>query len=206
MHFERNRYRSDSDFLYIDALKYYTVDSNILMGIAALMTAIAQRRVIRGQAAEVPEAVQILKLAGTVSVTLTMLITIFFLGPTIGRVYGFFSLFANSSLFLHLINPLVAIAVFAWLERPGRIPKGKILWGIVPTVAYAIYYVALTLSHVAGDRIAKGYDWYEFFCFRDPCVVDCGDCHSADYVWYYVGAVETEPGETGEKDRYAMTV
>ena len=148
-----------------ESLKYYTVDSNILMGIAALAAAAAQRRVLRGKAAEVPLPVQLLKLAGTVSVTLTMLITIFFLGPTLGKTYGFFFLFANASLFLHLINPLAAVFAFLRYERSDRIPFRLTPAGVLPTVLYAIYYIPLTLAHVGGGSVAEGYDWYGFFAF-----------------------------------------
>ena len=149
----------------IESLKYYTVDSNILMGIAALASAIVQRQVQKGKLPGVPRGIQLLKLAGTVSVTLTMLITMFFLGPTIGRIYGFFSLYANSSLFLHLINPVAAIFVFLRYERSADIPLSWTPVGIIPTVLYAVYYVALTLQHIEGGRIAAGYDWYGFFAF-----------------------------------------
>ncbi|MBO7662137.1 MAG: hypothetical protein J6U01_02075 [Clostridia bacterium] len=148
-----------------ESLKYYTVDSNILMGIAALVAAVAQWRVMKGKAREVPRWTLVLTLAGTVSVTLTMLITIFFLGPTIGRVYGFFSLFANSSLFLHLINPVTAIFVFLRYERSDRIPFRLTPLAILPTVLYAVYYVALTLQHITNGAVEAGYDWYGFFAF-----------------------------------------
>ena len=149
----------------LESLKYYTVDSNILMGIAALAAAIAQRRVMTGKAAEVPLPVLLLKLAGTVSVTLTMLITIFFLGPTLGRVYGFFFLFAGASLFLHLLNPLAAIFVFLRYECSDRIPLRLTPVGIIPTVLYAVYYVLLTFHHIVNGIIEPGYDWYGFFAF-----------------------------------------
>ncbi len=149
----------------LESLKYYTVDSNILMGVAALVSAVAQQRVLKGKAASVPLSVQLLKLAGTVSVTLTMLVTVFFLGPTIGRVYGFFSLFAHSSLFLHLINPVASVLVFLLFERSKGIPLRRTPVAVLPTFLYGIYYVALTLRHVAGDKIEAGYDWYGFFAF-----------------------------------------
>ena len=64
------------------SLKYFTVDSNILMGIFALWAAIDQGRVLKGEKADVSVLTYVLKLTGTVGVTLTMLVTIFFLEPT----------------------------------------------------------------------------------------------------------------------------
>ena len=118
----------------LESLKYYTVESNILMGIAAMAAAIAQRQVQKGKLPGVPRSIQLLKLTGTVSVTLTMLVTMFFLGPTIGRMFGFFSLYANSSLFLHLINPVAAIFVYLRYERSKDIPLSWTPAAIIPTV------------------------------------------------------------------------
>ena len=64
------------------SLKYYTVDSNILMGLAALLMLICDLRVLRGKAQDIPVFAKVIKLMGTVGVTLTMLVTIFFLAPT----------------------------------------------------------------------------------------------------------------------------
>lgn len=158
----------------LESLKYYTVDSNILMGIVALAAVIAQYQVLKGKLPRVSRSIQLLKLTGTVSVTLTMLITLFFLGPTIGRMFGFFSLYANSSLFLHLINPVAAIFVFLRHERSDDLPLSWTPAALIPTVLYVIYYVALSLQHIEGERIAAGYDWYGFFVFgisRWPLVV-----------------------------------
>ncbi len=68
-------------------------------------------------------------------------------------------------LFLHLLNPLAAIFVFIRLERTNRIPLRQTPIGILPTILYAIYYVALTLQHIEGGKIETGYDWYGFFAF-----------------------------------------
>ena len=149
----------------LESLKYYTVDSNILMGLAALAAAAAQRRALRGKTDSVPLFIRLLKLAGTAGVTLTMLVTIYFLGPTLGRVYGFFSLFSGPSLFLHLINPLAAIFVFLRYERTDRLPFRLTPACVLPTALYAVYYVTLNLRRLENGRIAAEYDWYGFFAF-----------------------------------------
>ena len=144
-------------------LKYFTVDSNILLGIAALIAAIDQRKVLRGEKGEVSLSTLILKLSGTFGGTLTMLVTIFFLGPTLGRTYGFFSLFEKSNFFLHLVNPVLGIVTFLCFEKSSRIAFRHTFTAIIPLVLYAVYYVIVTLSHTVNGVAAKGYDWYGFF-------------------------------------------
>lgn len=147
----------------LSSLKYFTVDSNILMGIFALLAALDQGKVLKGKKAEVSVLTYILKLSGTVGVTLTMLVTIFFLGPTMGRTYGFFSLFEKSNFFLHLFNPVLSIIVFLCFERSSKITFKHTFTAVIPLVIYSIYYVAVTVAHMTNGVINKGYDWYGFF-------------------------------------------
>ncbi len=147
----------------LSTLKYFTVDSNILMGIFALIAALDQGKVLRGKKGEVSAWTYVLKLVGTVGVTLTMLVTIFFLGPTLGRTYGFFSLFEKSNFFLHLANPVLGIIVFLCFEKSTKIAFRHTFTGIIPMVLYGIYYVSETVRHMENGVIAKGYDWYGFF-------------------------------------------
>lgn len=143
--------------------RYFTVDSNILMGIFALIAAIDQWRVLRGKKPDMSVACYVLKLVGTVGVMLTMLVTIFFLAPTMGATYGVLSLFAYSNFFLHLLNPVLSIVTFLAFERTRKIAFGHTFTGIIPLVIYAIYYTAAALAHTQDGVIARGYDWYGFF-------------------------------------------
>ena len=145
------------------SLKYFTVDSNILMGLSALLAALDQGKVLKGEKAEVPSLTYILKLTGTVGVMLTMLVTIFFLGPTMGRTYGFFSLFAKSNFFLHLFNPVLSMIVFLWFEKSSKIEFKHTFAAVIPLMIYGIYYVAEAVTHMTNGVIDKGYDWYGFF-------------------------------------------
>lgn len=118
--------------------RYFTVDSNVLMGIFALIAAIDQGRVIWGKKTEVSVFCYVLALVGTVGVTLTMLVTIFFLAPTMGATYGVLSLFSYSNFFLHLLNPIISIIVFLCFERTKKIAFGHTVTGIIPLVIYAV--------------------------------------------------------------------
>lgn len=147
------------------ALRYFTVDSNILMGLFSLWAAVDQGMVLKGKRPEVSTISYVLKLTGTVGVTLTMFVTIFFLGPTIGRRSGFFSLFAESNFFLHLVNPVLSIVTFLCFEKTNKIVFKHTFTAIIPLVIYAVYYVREVLTHMTDGVIQKGYDWYGFFAF-----------------------------------------
>ena len=147
------------------ALRYFTVDSNILMGLFSLWAAVDQGMVLKGKRREVSTVSYILKLTGTVGVTLTMFVTIFFLGPTIGRRSGFFSLFAKSNFFLHLVNPVLSIVTFLCFEKTSKIAFKHTFTAVIPLVIYAVYYVREVLTHMTDGVIQKGYDWYGFFAF-----------------------------------------
>lgn len=147
----------------LGALRYFTVDSNILMGIAALIVAIEEWRVLTGKIEDLPVFCYVAALTGTVGVTLTMLVTIFFLAPTMGPVYGVWMLFSNSNFFLHLLNPILSIVVFLAFERTDKIKFRYTVIGIIPLVIYSVYYTAEALGHMENGVIAPGYDWYGFF-------------------------------------------
>ena len=149
----------------LGALRYFTVDSNILMGIAALVFALEMRRVMRGEKKEISRGVYVLQLAGVTGVLLTMLVTIFFLAPTMGRIYGMGILFAYSNFFLHLANPILSVITFVCFEKTKVLTFRDTFAGIIPLVLYTVYYTAEALMHMENGVIQPGYDWYGFFAF-----------------------------------------
>lgn len=152
-------------------LKYFTVDSNIIMGICALIAAIDERKVLTGKKSLVSESTYVIKLMGTVSVALTMFITVFFLTPTMGVENGILSLYAGSNFFLHVLNPVLAMVTFVGFEKTMMLRRIHTVTGMVPLLIYAVYYVAVTLMNTVDGVIAEGYDWYGFFMFGVKSVV-----------------------------------
>lgn len=145
-----------------EMFKFFTIDSNVLMGVIALFTALQLRQVIRGQREDLSTACYVWYLAGTVGVTLTMLVTVFFLEPTMAPQFGLFALFAGSNFLLHLFNPLLAIVAFTVYEKTRKIPFRHTLTGIVPMVLYAVFYVANCMRHAVNGMVDIAYDWYGF--------------------------------------------
>lgn len=152
-------------------LKYYTVDSNILMGVAALLMGRSQRAVLKGEKKEIAPALCVLKLAGVVGVTLTMLVVVFFLAPTMPG--GWRAMFSNSNLFLHLLIPLMSLFCFLRLERGSLTKRREALWGVSSVALYALGYALNCAVHTVDDVVPRQYDWYGFALggLRRGCLV-----------------------------------
>ena len=153
----------------LQAFRFFTVDSNILMGISAAFMAIAQMQVIKGKRKSISTALYVLKLASTVAVAITMLVTVFYLGFVIPT--GFFSLFYHSNFIMHLAVPVLSIVVFVLYEKTDCIALKHNLFSYIPLVLYGIYYAIATFSHMKNGVVEKGYDWYQFFKFGTKSVL-----------------------------------
>ena len=146
------------------AFKYFTVDSNILAGIASLIYVLyirSQRKLNSGnQKLVLPPWLSLFKLASTTGVTLTMMVTVCFLAPSSSR--GFFALFMNSNLFFHFIIQVLCIISFCFFESSEKIRFPQTLMGIIPMFLYSIYYSLNILLHMQNGQIDFKYDWYGF--------------------------------------------
>ena len=138
------------------AFKYFTMDSNVLMGLTALLYALWERK------REPPVWLRLLKLTATVGVTLTLLTVALFLGPFVMGMDRFLSLYADSNLFLHLIIPLLSIVAYVCTERSRAIRFRQTWFGVIPMVIYGAFYMANVLRHMEGGRVSFQYDWYGF--------------------------------------------
>ena len=144
----------------IGMFKFFTVDSNIFMGIIALIFAIKEIKILKGKLTHIPEKIYILKLMATTSVGLTFLTVFGYLGPIAEG--GIPSLIKNSNLFFHLLIPLVSILNFILFERTDKLKLKDTFYGVVSALAYALFYLINILIHVQDGKISPLYDWYWF--------------------------------------------
>ena len=141
------------------AFKYFTVDSNVFAGLVSLVYLIFLCFLAKGKIKALPKWLNYLKFAATTGVTLTMMVTVFFLAPRTTTTY--FAYFMNSNLFMHLITPLLCIISFAFFE-PAKLSFAESLLGICPMILYAIYYIPNILLHLDNGKVLTEYDWYGF--------------------------------------------
>ena len=140
--------------------KFFTVDSNLLVGIASLILAIYEKRLLNNRITSIPIKYYILKFIATVSVSLTFLVVFFYLGPISPN--GISSLLQNSNLFFHLIIPLLSMVSFIFFEYNDSFKFKYVLYSIIPTVAYEIFYLINVLIHIENGKVSPQYDWYYF--------------------------------------------
>ena len=127
------------------SIKYFTFLSNVHLAIASLLTILFPRSFI----------VWMLKYTGTAAVTVTMITVLVFLGPAI----GYKKVLTGRELWMHLINPLIAIVTFTILERRG-LPFVYSLFGILPVILYGILYYYKVL--VVKNEEKKWDDFYGY--------------------------------------------
>ena len=144
----------------IAMLKYFTTDSNILVGIASLFLLIEENKVLKDNRKSIKTSIYIFKFISTVAVMVTFLTVFIYLGP--GSSGGIVSMLTNSNLFMHLIIPVLAFISFVFFEKNNKIDKKYIKYGVLPVVIYAIYYLTGVLTHLDNGHVSIKYDWYWF--------------------------------------------
>lgn len=141
------------------SLKFFTVLSNLLLGLASLICVVYLVRYLRsGQI--VPKWVHLLKYAGTVAVTVTLMTVLLFLGPTM----GYAAMFAGVNLWLHGVLPVLGIVGFVFFDTQHALSFKESLVGVAPVVLYGIFYVGNILVNGVGTRPYTN-DWYGFTMF-----------------------------------------
>ena len=138
------------------SLKYFTVLSNLLLGAASLVYGIFLFRTMRS-GVQIPVWAHRLKYVATVSVTVTLMTVLLFLGPMLGYI----AMFSGVNFWFHLVLPVVGIFDFALLDANKPLAFKETLLGVVPTFLYGIGYCANILLNGVG-KWPNTNDWYGF--------------------------------------------
>ena len=136
----------------LSILKYFTMDSNILVAVSSAILIPYNILNITKNRFYIPRYASILKYMGTVSVALTFLTVIFFLGPT----QGFNNMYNNVSFFMHMATPILSIisyTLFEGIELDQRVT----ITSIIPMVIYGMVYMT---------NVVYKYRWNDFYGFN----------------------------------------
>ena len=135
---------------------FFTVDSNILAGLSALiLLPLKFRRLKTGK--PLPRAAITLSLISVSAVTVTFLTVLLFLGP----VFGFGSMYTGNNLWLHMVCPLLCIASYVFdSESEGRVNVPYTLLSVLPTVVYGAVYFIMVI--IVGQENGGWADFYGF--------------------------------------------
>ena len=143
------------------AFKYYTVDSNVFGGVIALIYICFEVALAKGKITRIPKLLHLFRLAATTGLTLTMLVTAFFLIPQFGEHW--YILYIDNNFFFHLTVPLLSIITFIFFEPDTKdISLKDSVFGILTMLLYGIAYTINIIAHLGNGQPLKDYDWYGF--------------------------------------------
>lgn len=142
---------------YKKTLVFFTTLSNLLSALTSLIIAIVEISLLSRGSTDIPLWALVLKYVGTVSVTVTLMTVLVFLGPT----QGYPNMFKGSGIYVHLIGPVLSIVSFCFLETSLKISFPLALLGLLPTILYGSYY----LRQVVVVRKENG-GWDDFYGFN----------------------------------------
>ena len=141
-------------------LQYFTVQSNILMTVFCLITAVYEYLYLK-KGIEVPKILIGLKLAATVGVALTFTVVLIYLAPF--NPYGFFAMYTNNNLFFHFLLPVLATVNIIFFEKREDIDFYYTFIGMAHMLLYSVYYILTVVLNMVDGEIAPDTDWYKFF-------------------------------------------
>ena len=136
------------------SLKYYTTLSNIFAGIAAVIMIVV---LARAKSGKVPVWAAVTKFASAVTVSVTFLVTLFFLAPTMG-IGG---LYKGELMFMHAVGPVLTVVSFFMNRDLPEMKPSSALWATLPTILYGGVYSANIMLNGGGSGMNTN-DWYGF--------------------------------------------
>ncbi len=144
----------------VGRLRFFTIDSNLLMGIAALVFLIEEIKLLKGKIKEINRKYYVFNLMSTSAVTLTFMVVLVYLGQIAPN--GLYSMYVDKNLFFHGLIPFVAMINFIFFTNTDKLKFKDTYYGLIPMILYAIYYITNVLLHLENGKVSPDYDWYYF--------------------------------------------
>lgn len=135
---------------------YFTTDSNIFVGLAAILIIIFDIQILRGKRTAIPKPAIVLKFAGVVTVMIVLLTCLLYLAPK----YGFGFIFGGTFFHMHLAAPLMAFVSLCFFEKGERLGFWEAQLAHIPCVIYAVIYFVMV--NAIGEANGGWRDLYHF--------------------------------------------
>ena len=133
----------------LDVFKYFTVQSNVFVGLTSLLTIIFF--IIKKN---VPNWLIYVKLTSTTAVIITFSVVLFYLAP----VMGVYVVYTGVNFIMHLLVPLLAFFEFLFFVPKIDIKVKSSFLSMIPTFIYGTFYLTnVVINNGYGDF---NYDWY----------------------------------------------
>lgn len=135
---------------------FFTIDSNLLMAVASVVSVVCLIKQFKNDQYTFPKAATVFNLIATVGVTITFLVVLCFLGP----ISGYLPMYSGTNIFMHGLNPLVAMILYMFLQTDNRMTFKNNIFGIVTTIIYGTVYAIMVIF--VGVQNGGWYDFYHF--------------------------------------------
>lgn len=149
------------------AFTYFTTLSNIFITAVLLIFLIKDIRCLKKHKNIVlNKNLYIIKFMATISITLTFLVFLTILAPTMegGIIYAYL-MFDYGSLCVHLITPILAIIDFLFFDKDYKSKNSHIIYAIVPPLVYVLFVVIASQLRL---RWGNMYAPYNFLNYNAP--------------------------------------
>jgi len=143
-------YEPSSEITGVPIFSYFTVQSNVFIGIISFIFANREYQIFKRRK-KIPFSYYIIKMVATVSVSLTFFVVFAYLGFV--SKGGHIPLLRNSNLFFHLIIPVLSIINYVIFEKTNIIKFKHIIYGLIPTLLYEIYYIINLLLNMKNGIV-----------------------------------------------------
>lgn len=155
-----NYYNDDVPEAGIGTLRMFTTLSNLLVGAGGFLTIPFQIEGLRKKNYHLPRWIVDVMYFGTLGVSLTFTISI----TAISMAQGFnVAMFSKSNVFLHTINPIIAILLFTFINCDHNVKFYKSFLSLIPIIIYSIVYLLLAI--IIGEDGGGWRDVYGFNAF-----------------------------------------
>ena len=134
----------------------FQVLASCFAGLLALIGVFIYLAVIVKNKPVVPMAFQVFKLMATVALGIVLLTSLVYLLPTYGKAE---SVYGGANFIFRVIIPILGIASYILVEIHNKMKWRYTLLGILPFIAYAVFYV---VYYFVNKNTGAVVDWYEF--------------------------------------------
>ena len=142
-------------------LMTFTGLSNVFIGLVCLGCAIHR---LTKKEMKLPKPLFLLKIIALADITITLLVTAFYLAPHLGS--SWWRLYINNNIFNHLLTPVLAIVTFILLEEYVETNWKECFYSLIPLAMYGIFYVTNVYTHLTPEgETSLTYDIYGFCRF-----------------------------------------
>ena len=138
-----NYYQEEAPEAGMGTLRMFTTLSNLVVAVCAFLIISYQVDGLRKGEYHLSHWIIDVLYIGVVGVSITLTVSLVIISPAKGFSY---TMFSKSNLFLHTINPLIAIILFTFINSDHFIKFYKSLLTLIPLFIYATIYCIMAIG------------------------------------------------------------